>query len=130
VRVRRRLANGAVGAVLRSRAHPLLDRWLLLLTYRGRRTGRSYTIPLLYVADGDDLLLVALHPSGQSWWRNLRGGADVDLLVAGRRLRGRASIDEDGAAARRSYAARRPWTAPVLRRTPDAQFVRVTPRED
>ena len=126
VRLARRLLNRAVGAVLRSRAHPLLSRFLLLLTYRGRRSGRLYTIPLMYARDGDDLLLVALHARGQVWWRNVAGGADVEVVAAGRRTTGRADVVEDAAAARRTYGARRPLAAPLLRRAPGAVFVRVS----
>ena len=125
-RVRRRV-NGLVAGVLGSRAHPLLSRWLLLLTYRGRRTGRTYTIPLLYAVDGDDLLLVALHPERQQWWRNVGGGADVELRVRGAGRRARATPSPDAARSRAVYAARRPWAGPVLRRARRVVFVRVTP---
>jgi deazaflavin-dependent oxidoreductase (nitroreductase family) len=128
VRGARRLANGAVAGVLRSPAHRLLSRWLLLLTYRGRRSGRSYTIPLLYARDGGDFLLVALHPGGQLWWRSLTGGAAVEVRVAGRSVNARAAGAGDHAAARRAFAAARPWAAPLLRRPPAALFVRVSPR--
>jgi hypothetical protein len=123
----RRVPNAAVGAVLRSPVHRLLSGTLLLLTFRGRRTGRTYTLPLLYAREGRDLLLVALHPQGQSWWRNVAGGAEIELLIAGRRLRGRAALEPDAGAARRAFAAGRPWAAPVLRRARAALFVRVSP---
>lgn len=118
-----------MAAVLRSPAHRLLSGALLLLTFRGRRSGRAYTLPLLYARQGDDLLLVALHPHGQSWWRNVAGGAEVELLLERRQLRGHASLEEDADAARQTYAAGRPWTRPVLRRAQDALFVRVSPLE-
>lgn len=48
---------------------------VLLLTTRGRKSGRARTVPLLYLADGDTLVIVgsagngARHPR---WWSNLR----------------------------------------------------------
>ena len=36
-----RIGTLAVGAMLRSRLHPVLDRRLMLLTVTGRRTGRA-----------------------------------------------------------------------------------------
>jgi hypothetical protein len=125
-RALRRVANGLVARLLRSRLHPLLSGRLLLLTYRGRRTRRRYTFPLLYARDGEGLLLVALHPEGQTWWRNV-DGADVELLVAGRSRRGRAEVTPDRDRARRAFAAARPWARPALRRAREAVFVRVVP---
>lgn len=122
----RAAANRAVVALLRSRAHRVLSGALLLLTFRGCRTGRAYTLPLLYAREGDELLLVALHPHGQSWWRNTRDGAEVELLLAGRRLRARAELEADPARARASFAAARPWASPVLRRAGSALFVRLS----
>jgi hypothetical protein len=46
---------------------------VMLLTYRGRRSGRAFTTPISYVRDGEDLLAVAFRD--HAWWRNLRGGA-------------------------------------------------------
>jgi hypothetical protein len=120
--------NRVVVVVLRSRAHRVLSGALLLLTFRGRRTGRAYTLPLLYARDGSDLLLVALHPQDQTWWRATRGGAEVELLLARRPLRARAEIEEDGERARAAFAAARPWAAPALRRAPGALFVRLSGR--
>lgn len=122
----RRAVNRAVAGLLRSRAHRPLSGALLLLTFRGRRSGRAYTIPLLYARDGDDLLLVALHPGGQQWWRNTRGGAEVELLLRRRRHHARAEVEPDPARARVLFAAARPWARPALRRARGALFVRLT----
>jgi deazaflavin-dependent oxidoreductase (nitroreductase family) len=122
----RRAVNRAVSTVLRSRAHRLLSGALLLATFRGRRSGRMYSIPLLYARDGDDLLLVALHPGGQQWWRNARGGAEVELLLRRRRLHARAEVEPDSARARGLFAAARPWARPALRRARGALFVRLS----
>jgi len=117
--------NGLVARVLRSRLHRLLGGRLLLLTYRGRRSGRPHTLPLLYARDGDDLLLVALHPRTQTWWRNVRG-RDVTLLVRGVECRGRAELVADADAARRAFERAHAWARPALRRARGAAFVRVS----
>jgi hypothetical protein len=123
----RKAVNRAVVALLRSRAHRLLSGALLLLTFRGRRTGRAYTLPLLYARDGGDLLLVALHPHGQSWWRATRDGAEVELLLAGRPLRARAELEPDADRARLVFGRGRPWARPALRRARGALYVRLRP---
>jgi deazaflavin-dependent oxidoreductase (nitroreductase family) len=122
----RAAVNRTVAGILRSPVHRSLSGALLLLTFRGRRTGRAYTLPLLYARDGDDLLLVALHPEGQTWWRNARGGAEVELLLRRRRLRARAEVEPDAALARARFAAARPWARPALRRARGALFVRLS----
>jgi len=47
---------------------------VLLLTTTGRKTGRKRTTPVLYVRDGNRLVIVASNggrPRNPSWWMNL-----------------------------------------------------------
>jgi F420H(2)-dependent quinone reductase len=57
-----------------------MSRRLLLLSYMGRKTGRSYTIPVSYVEKGDDLLI----PGGGTWKTNLENGAPVQIRFLGK----------------------------------------------
>ena len=60
---------------------------VMLLTTTGAKTGQPRTLPLLYVTDGDRLLLIAsnygktTHPA---WYRNLVANPKVEVL-AGKR---------------------------------------------
>ena len=48
---------------------------VLLLTTTGRKTGRKRTTPLLYIRDGNRLVIVASNSGRRmdpSWWRNLK----------------------------------------------------------
>ena len=48
---------------------------ILLLTTTGRKTGRRRTTPLLYIKDGDDLVLIASNAGDDrspGWWVNLK----------------------------------------------------------
>jgi hypothetical protein len=85
------LVNPLVRVVLRSPAHRPLDDALLLLHVTGRRTGRVYDIPVEYVALDDRLLVVTQH----AWRANLRGGADVEVTLGGRRRPMHAELDEN-----------------------------------
>ena len=82
-----RLSGGRLGVRL-TRTAPTL-----LLTTIGRKTGRSRTVPLIYLADGERLIVVgsmggaATHPA---WWRNLRAQPEAWVEVAGRRWAVRA----------------------------------------
>ncbi|MDX1415362.1 MAG: nitroreductase/quinone reductase family protein [Candidatus Promineifilaceae bacterium] len=76
-----KLGNPIVKAILASPIHGLLDGGLMLLTFVGRISGKSYTIPVGYHTQDDNSLLVF---SGHSWWKNLRGGKKVKLLLRGK----------------------------------------------
>ncbi len=59
----------------------------LLLRCRGARTGRIREVPLLYVPDGDGVLLIASNggqPQAPGWCHNLRAGPDVECVLKGR----------------------------------------------
>jgi nitroimidazol reductase NimA-like FMN-containing flavoprotein (pyridoxamine 5'-phosphate oxidase superfamily) len=68
---------------------------VLLLTYTGRKSGNTYTLPVSYVREGDTITIFSgIH----RWWRNLRGGGPVAVLLQGRRRTGRAEVIEEGEA--------------------------------
>jgi len=85
-----RIVNPVVRPVLRSPLHRLLSRALMLLTLRGRRSGRFYTIPVQYAREGNTVIVYPGRAEEKTWWRNLAGGADVTLRIKGRDLRGHA----------------------------------------
>lgn len=58
--------------------HVVMSRRLLLVSFTGRKTGRSYETPVSYVLDGDRLLV----PGGGAWWKNL-GSAPVSVRLRG-----------------------------------------------
>jgi len=76
-----RVVNPAVRALLRSPAHRLVSGHLMLLTVTGRRTGRTFTFPVGYREDGDRLRVHVASPERKRWWRNLRGGAPVEVEI-------------------------------------------------
>jgi deazaflavin-dependent oxidoreductase (nitroreductase family) len=86
------IGNALVRGVLRSPLHRVLSRSLLLLVYRGRRTGREYTVPVGYVRDGDELIVLVGEAHLKSWWRNFRGPERVEVVLGGRRLAGEARV--------------------------------------
>lgn len=90
-----RLGNPILGALLRSPLHSMLDGSMLLISVTGRRSGRVYTTPVNYLLDGDTLTIISLRE--RTWWRNLRGGAEVGLHLRGEDRNGRATLSEDDA---------------------------------
>lgn len=67
--------------ILRSPLHAIMSKKLILLTFTGRRTGRSYTTPVSYLVEQGGTLLVA---GGAPWWRNVRQGMPVRVRLRGR----------------------------------------------
>jgi len=71
----------------------------LLLRCRGRRTGILRNVPLLYVADGDDVLLIGSGGGSDvepAWCANLRAQPLVECDRAGR-TEERIAVELEGA---------------------------------
>lgn len=81
-----RATNGRVGG-------RIVGGPVLLLTTTGRKSGRERTVPLLYLEDGEDMVIVgsnggtATHPA---WWLNLTTYPEATVEVGGRKVRVRA----------------------------------------
>jgi proline iminopeptidase len=57
---------------------------VLLLTTKGRKTGRETTTPLIYTQDGDHYVVVASEggaPTDPGWYRNLVRHPEVEVQV-------------------------------------------------
>lgn len=85
-------SNRPVAWLLRSPLHWALSARLMLITVRGRRTGKFHTLPVGYVqAPGVVYVLVADYAT-KSWWRNLEDEAPVALVVRRHVLDGRGRV--------------------------------------
>ena len=57
---------------------------MLLLDHVGAKSGTKRTSPLMYVADGDDIVLIASkggHPKHPAWFHNLCANPDATVQV-------------------------------------------------
>lgn len=77
------IANPVVTALLRSPAHRLLSGQLLVLAYEGRRSGRSFQLPVQYRRIGEAVVVVPGWYEQKRWWRNFTDGAPARLLLRG-----------------------------------------------
>ena len=109
--------NSAMKFVLRSPAHGMVSKTVLLISFTGRKSGKTYSTPVDYSQDGDQVTVF----THSGWWKNLRGGAPVTLCIRGRELQGLAEpVSED----KGSVAA---GLAEHLRKVPsDAKYYGVT----
>ena len=48
-------------------------RRLTIVTYTGRRSGRTFSIPVGYRRTGDTVVIGVRMPSKKNWWRNFTG---------------------------------------------------------
>jgi hypothetical protein len=84
-----RVINPMMALMLRSPLHPMMSASLLVLSYQGRRTGRTITLPLRYAKSGDGW--VCFTSDDAKWWRNFEEPRPVSVVVSGRTVRGIAS---------------------------------------
>jgi F420H(2)-dependent quinone reductase len=57
---------------------------VLLLTTRGRKSGRSWTVPLMFQPDGDGWVIIASNggsPRHPAWWLNLRAASTASAQI-------------------------------------------------
>lgn len=88
------IANPFVRLILRSPLHGLFSAALLLITYRGRKSGKEYTLPVEYVQDGKRIYIIPGWPEKKTWWRNLKGGLPVKLTLRGQEVTGNGIVLE------------------------------------
>jgi deazaflavin-dependent oxidoreductase (nitroreductase family) len=102
----------------------------MLITVTGCKTGKKYSTPVGFYRDGDVLWVVSSR--GRTWWRNLRNGAAVTLLLKGRTVKAFAEAELDADAVQRrlcEYLRHVPMAAKSLgvrieNQTPNAEDLR------
>lgn len=88
-----RLTRGRVGGTWRVGAAWRSPVPICLVEHRGRRTGQLRTSPLVYLRDGDRVVVVASQagrPQHPLWYRNLQADPDVTVQIRGDRRAMRA----------------------------------------
>ncbi len=85
-----KLTNGRIGSKWRVGAGFKKPAPTLLLEHTGRTSGRRFTTPLLYLADGADVVVVASQgglPKNPQWFANLKANPDTRVHLRGERGR-------------------------------------------
>jgi len=85
--------NHIVRFMLRSPLHGIMSSSTMLLTYTGRKSGKKYTLPIGYLRQDDTLTTITSR--SRVWWRNLRRGADVTVLMQGKQYKAHGEVVED-----------------------------------
>lgn len=104
-----------------------------LLTTQGRRSGQKRTAPLLYLADGNDFVVVASQggaPRHPGWYLNLTARPEAQVQIGARVFSVTArtvSADEKATLWPRLLAIYPPYEAYQQRTTRSIPVVRLTP---
>ncbi|NOT06474.1 MAG: nitroreductase family deazaflavin-dependent oxidoreductase [Anaerolineales bacterium] len=85
--------NDFMAWVLRSPFHRMLSNGMMLITITGRKSGKTFTTPVGYYEENGALWV--LTSRDRTWWKNLQGGAKVDLLLKRKPVQGFADTDLD-----------------------------------
>jgi hypothetical protein len=78
--------NAPVAAIAASpRFGAALRRSVTVVTYTGRRSGRTFSIPVAYRRRGDENIDIEANlPDAKTWWRNFLGdGAPLSVALDG-----------------------------------------------
>ena len=97
-----RFLNPLMRLLLRSPFHRLLSKQFMLLSVTGRKSGRTYTVPVVRHQSGGTIVVYA----AGSWRHNLRGGAPVSAVLDGVERAGYAELEEDPERVARAYKTR------------------------
>ncbi len=76
---------------------PMEGRPLLLLTTTGAKSGQLRTMPMMYIRDGERLLVIASNagaPAHPDWYRNLLAHPEVTVEVGTETFKATASVAE------------------------------------
>jgi hypothetical protein len=79
----------AVNTVMTTLTHaplvgPVLGRYITEISYTGRKSGQSFTLPIGYRRSGDTVTIGVSMPDKKNWWRNFLGtGAPLTIRLDG-----------------------------------------------
>lgn len=85
--------NAAMRFILRSPLHGMVSKTITLITFTGRKSGKTYSTPVSYSEAGD---MVTIFTHGE-WYKNLVG-APVTLRIRGKDYTGQAEVTENNKA--------------------------------
>ena len=108
--VRQRIQSGAMALSDAPVVGRVVGRYITPITYRGRKSGRTFTLPVGYRRAGNTVTIGVELAERKKWWRNFLGdGGPLTIRLDG--------VDRTGHAVARRTAAAAPkwsssWTAP------------------
>jgi hypothetical protein len=107
--------------LLKSPLHGVVSSRIMIIGFEGRTSGKHYSTPVSYFQEQDEVYCFTHSP----WWRNLIGGAPVELQLRGEKRKGIAHPETE------DYELMAKKLGQMLRAVPnDAPFYEVSMDED
>jgi hypothetical protein len=94
-----KIINPTLKAVLHSPLHSRISNRLIVLRFKGRKSGKQFSIPVAYVLSGNTIRLATQSP----WYKNFAGGAPVEVRLRGQERNGVAELISDEAGLREHF---------------------------
>jgi len=89
-----RLINPLVVFILRSPLHFLASKNLIFITFQGRKSKKTFNIPVSYHREGNALIALTLKQN--LWWKNLRMLDRTQITLLGKKqVVGLTIVDQD-----------------------------------
>ena len=79
------LVNKIVVFLSETPLHMLFSHQVMVLRFRGRRTGRRYAIPVSYYRDEMTGMVTCMTDASGVWWKNLLSEDAIEITVKGTR---------------------------------------------
>ncbi|GAA3632762.1 hypothetical protein GCM10022267_19460 [Lentzea roselyniae] len=74
----------------------LVRKVITVVSYTGRRSGRTFSTPVSYQRNGDVVAIQVMMPDAKTWWRNFNGeGGPLTLELDGVQRTGHATSHRD-----------------------------------
>jgi deazaflavin-dependent oxidoreductase (nitroreductase family) len=83
----RMVMNGIMKFILRSPLHGMVSDTIMIITFTGRKSGKTYSTPVTYIQQGSTITCFTRAP----WWKNFKEEPQVKLRVRGEVLYGTAT---------------------------------------
>ena len=88
--------NPLVKPLLNAPLHRILSSTLMLIRFKGRKSGKEFVTPVGYKAFEDCLIILLSETHNRQWWRNFREPWPMDIKFKGRWRSGDAVWVEPG----------------------------------
>jgi hypothetical protein len=102
----------------------------MLITVTGLKTGKKYSTPVGFYCENGNLWVLTIR--NRTWWRNVKNGAPVSLLLKGKTVNGFAETELDECGVEKHLAeyiqhipmAARSLGIQIENKTPNAEAIR------
>ena len=86
--------NFVVVSISKSLFHPIISKSILVLKFKGRKTGKKYLIPVSYY-EYSKQRLVCVTDRPNIWWRNLISVEEIEILFRGKMRKASVEVESE-----------------------------------